>query len=205
MSETAAPGFLTRLFLLSWVAFFRTLFDAEFAAGVARLRAGRPALPAPEDDVAGAPEKVAKTERPEKKDKKDKKEVVLREAGPEAALQLLALLQREGRFVDFVQEDMSSFSDAEIGGAARVVHDGCKKALDEHLPVEAVRAESEGAAVTLEKGFDATRVRLTGNVVGEPPYRGTLAHRGWRVTDVKLPKMAEGHDAKIVAPAEVEL
>jgi len=130
---------------------------------------------------------------------------VLREAGPEAALQLLALLQREGRFVDFVQEDMSSFSDAEIGGAARVVHDGCKKALAEHLPVEAVRAESEGTTLTLEKGFDAGKVRLTGNVSGEPPYRGTLAHRGWRVTEVKLPKMAEGHDPKIIAPAEVEL
>lgn len=197
MSETAAPGFLTRLFVLSWVAFFRTLFDADFAAGVVRLRQGQPALPPPVEEKPKA----------EKKDpaKKEKKEVVLREAGPEAALQLLALLQREGRFVDFVQEDMSSFSDAEIGGAARVVHDGCKKALDEHFPLEPVRSEAEGAAITVEKGFDAARLRLTGNVAGEPPYRGTLAHRGWRVTDVKLPKMAEGHDPKIVAPAEVEL
>jgi hypothetical protein len=194
MSETAAPGFITRLFLLSWVAFFRTLFDAEFAAGVARLRAGAPALPAPSDE----PKKG-----PEKKDKK--KEVVLREAGPEAALQLLSLLQREGRFVDFVQEDMSAFSDAEIGGAARVVHDGCKKALAEHLPLEPVRSEAEGASITLEKGFDAKRVRLTGNVAGDPPYRGSLAHRGWRVTEVRLPKMAEGHDPQIIAPAEVEL
>jgi hypothetical protein len=193
MSETAAPGFVTRLFLLSWVAFFRTLFDGEFAAGVVRLREGKPALP------------PSVEEKPKAAKKEPKKEVVLREAGPEAALQLLALLQREGRFVDFVQEDMSTFSDAEIGGAARVVHDGCKKALAEHLPVEPVRSEPEGASVTLEKGFDASKVRLTGNVTGEPPYRGTLAHRGWRVTSVTLPKMSEGHDAKIVAPAEVEL
>jgi hypothetical protein len=193
MSDSAAPGFFTRLFLLSWVAFFRTLFDGEFAAGVARLREGKPALPPP-----------VEVELP-KKQKAEKKEVVLREAGPEAALQLLSLLQREGRFVDFVQEDMSSFSDAEIGGAARVVHDGCKKALAEHFPLEPVRSEDEGASVTLEKGFDAARVRLTGNVSGDPPYRGALAHRGWRVTEVKLPKMAEGHDPKIVAPAEVEL
>lgn len=200
MSETAVPGFFARLFVLSWVAFFRTLFDGEFAAGVVRLREGKPALPPPKEEE---PTKKGKSE-PEKP-KKEKKEVVLREAGPDAALQLLALLQREGRFVDFVQEDMSSFSDAEIGGAARVVHDGCKKALAEHFPLEAVRGESEGSKVTLEKGFDAARVRLTGNVAGEPPYTGTLAHRGWRVTEVKLPKMAEGHDAKIVAPAEVEL
>ncbi len=195
MSETAAPGFITRLFVLSWVAFVRTLFDADFATGVARLRDGKPALPPPASE-----KRESKKDAPAKK-----KEVVLREAGPEAALQLLALLQREGRFVDFVQEDMSSFSDAEIGGAARVVHDGCKKALAEHVPLEAVRSESEGASVTLEKGFDAAKVRLTGNVSGEPPYRGTLAHRGWRAGDVKLPKMAEGHDAKIIAPAEVEL
>ncbi len=202
MSETAAPGFITRLFLLSWVAFFRTLFDGEFAAGVVRLRAGLSALPPPRD------EPKAKQTKPDKKtDTKTekKRDVVLREAGPEPALQLLALLQREGRFVDFIEEDMSSFSDAEIGGAARVVHDGCKKALAEHMPLEPVRTENEGASITLEKGFDASRVRVTGNVTGDPPYRGSLAHRGWRVTEVRLPKMVEGHDAKIIAPAEVEL
>lgn len=201
MSETSTPGFFARLFVLSWVAFFRTLFDGEFAAGVVRLRAGQPALPPPPEPVA---KKEKEKEQP-KKEKEPKKEVVLREAGPEAALQLLALLQREGRFVDFVQEDMSSFSDAEIGGAARVVHDGCKKALDEHFPIEPVRSEAEGSVVKLEKGFDAAKVRVTGNVKGEPPFQGALAHRGWRVTEVKLPKMAEGHDPKIVAPAEVEL
>ncbi len=198
MSETPPPGLLARLFVLSWVAFFRTIFDGEFAAGVVRLRQGQPALPPP------APAPAAKKEKPEKKEA-PKKEVVLREAGPEAALQLLALLQREGRFVDFVQEDVSGFSDAEIGGAARVVHDGCKKALDEHFPLEPVRSETEGSVVKLEKGFDAAKVRVTGNVKGEPPFQGALAHRGWRVTEVKLPKMAEGHDPKIVAPAEVEL
>jgi hypothetical protein len=188
MSETATPGFFTRLFFLAWTAFFRTLLDGEFAAGVVRLRAAKPAL----TPQAAEP-------------KKAKNEVILREAGPEAALQLLTLLQREGRFVDFVHEDMSAFSDAQIGGAARVVHDGCKKALAEHLPIEPIRSEAEGASITLEKGFDATRIRVTGNVSGEPPYRGTLAHRGWRVVEVKLPKMSEGHDATIVAPAEVEL
>jgi hypothetical protein len=188
MNESVAPGFFTRLFVLSWVAFFRTLFDGEFAAGVARLREGSAALPPPP-----------------KPTKPEKNEVVLREASPDAALQLLALLQREGRFVDFVQEDMASFSDAQIGGAARVVHDGCKKAIAEHLPLEPVRSEDEGASITLEKGFDASSVRLTGNVAGTPPFRGSLAHRGWRVREVKLPKMVEGHDPTIVAAAEVEL
>jgi hypothetical protein len=188
VSETK-PGLFARL-LLAWVAYFRTIFDAEFAAGVVRLRAG--ALPASTE-----PKKPERKEAP--------KPVVLREATPDAALQLLALFQREGRFVDFLFEDVSGFSDADIGAAARVVHDGCKKALDEHVDVAPVRTEDEGAKVTLEKGFDAARVRLTGNVAGQAPFSGTLSHRGWRCTRIELPKLAEGHDATILAPAEVEL
>lgn len=198
---TPAPGFFARLFFLSWVAYFRTIFDAEFAAGVARLRAGAPALPPPASSGGEEP--------PEKKKKKKKEDapapVVLREAGPDAALQLLAILQREGRFADFLEEDVASFSDAQIGAAARVVHEGCRKAIREHAPLEAIRAEDEGAEVTLEAGFDARAIRLTGNVTGEPPFRGKVAHRGWRVREVKLPKTADGHDARIIAPAEVEL
>ncbi len=210
MSDDSTPGFFARFFL-AWVAYFRTLFDPAFAAGIVRLREGRPALPEPRADDASkgkGKKEPAKTEpkaEPEKKGEPKKKEVVLREAGPEAALQLLALLQREGRFVDFLEEDVSSFSDAQIGAAARVVHDGCRKALREHLPAEPVRSEEEGAKVTLAKGFDAARVRLTGNVTGEPPFRGTLAHRGWQVKEVRLPRMTEGHDATIIAPAEVEV
>ncbi len=193
------PGLLTRLFVLSWVAFFRTLFDAQFAAGVERLRSSK-ALPATTVEAEEAPPKERKAPP-----KKKAEPVVLREAGPEAALQLLALLQREGRFVDFLEEDVAAFSDAQIGAAARVVHEGAKRALAEHLPMEPIRTEEEGTKITLEKGFDAARVRLTGNVVGDPPYTGTLAHRGWRVKEVRLPKMAAGHDASVIAPAEVEL
>jgi 23S rRNA G2445 N2-methylase RlmL len=100
---------------------------------------------------------------------------------------------------------VSGFADAQIGAAARVVHDGCRKAIREHFPLEPVRAEEEGSKVRIEKGFDAHAVRLTGNVTGEAPFTGTLAHRGWRVKEVKLPRMTEGHDATVVAPAEVEV
>jgi hypothetical protein len=198
----SAPGFFSRLFVLSWVAFFRTLFDAEFAAGIEQLRSGK-LLPPPAPEPEPEPEAKPK----EKKEKKEKKAepVVLREAGPDAALQLLALLQREGRFVDFLEEDVASFTDAQIGAAARVVHEGVKRAIDEHFPMEPVRSEEEGAKITLEKGFDAGRVRLTGKVVGDGPFTGTLAHRGWRVKEVKLPQMAQGHDATVIAAAEVEL
>lgn len=131
--------------------------------------------------------------------------VVIREATPDAALQLLGLLQQEARFIDFLQEDIAAHGDADIGAAVRVVHEGCRKVLKQHLELEPVRTEQEGARLALPKGYDASAIRVSGNIVGEPPFNGTLIHRGWRVTRINLPKLAEGHDAGILAPAEVEL
>lgn len=129
----------------------------------------------------------------------------LKTATPDAALQLLSLLQQEARFIDFMQEDLKGFADAEIGAAARVIHEGGQKVLNEYFSFAPVRSEDEETRITLPQGFNASEVRLTGNVVGEAPFTGTLIHRGWKVTDIKLPKLAEGHDASIVAAAEVEL
>jgi hypothetical protein len=131
--------------------------------------------------------------------------VILKEATPDAALQLLGLLQNQARFIDFIKEDLGGFSDADIGVAARVVHEGCNKAINEHFTLAPVRSEQEGGKISLPKGFDAASVRLTGNIVGEPPFTGTLIHKGWQVTSVRLPKLTQGHNASIIAPAEVEL
>jgi hypothetical protein len=131
--------------------------------------------------------------------------VQLRVATPDAALQLLTLLQREARLVDFAHENLTGYADADIGAAARVVHEGCARVLKEHFTIAPVRSEAEGARVTLEEGFDAASVRLTGNVVGKAPFKGTLSHRGWRATDVRLPQLAKEHNASVIAPAEVEL
>jgi Domain of unknown function (DUF2760) len=129
----------------------------------------------------------------------------LKEANSDAALQLLALLQREARLIDFTQENLGSYSDADIGGAARVVHEGCCKVLREHFTITPLRQEPEGSRVTLNEGFDARAIRLTGHVVGVAPFQGTLGHRGWRATEVRLPQLAERHDATVLAQAEVEL
>jgi len=131
--------------------------------------------------------------------------VVLKEATPDAALQLLGLLQKEARFIDFIKEDLAAFSDADIGIAARVVHEGCNKAINEHFTLTAIRNEQEGSKITLPEGFDAAEVRLTGNIVGTAPFTGTLVHKGWQVTGIRLPMLTSGHNAAIVAPAEVEL
>jgi hypothetical protein len=137
--------------------------------------------------------------------KAEVKPAQLKESTPDAALQLLTLLQQEARLIDFTREDLSAYSDADVGAAARVVHEGSKKALNAYFSFAAIRSEDEESQVTLAPGFNAAEVRLTGNVVGEAPFTGTLIHKGWKVTEVKLPKLAEGHDTSLVAPAEVEL
>lgn len=133
------------------------------------------------------------------------KPVVVREATPDAALQLLGLLQQEARFIDFLQEEIAGHADADIGAAVRIVHEGCRKVLKQHVKLEPVRPESENSRITLPKGFDASSVRVSGHIVGEPPFTGMLIHRGWRASNIQLPQLAEGHDARILAPAEVEL
>jgi hypothetical protein len=118
---------------------------------------------------------------------------------------LLGLLQQDGRFIDFLEDEVTAYSDAEVGAAARVVHEGCRNTLRRHFTIEAVRAEPEGMRVTLPEGFDALAVRVAGNVVGQPPFAGKLTHSGWRVAEIRLPQVASGHDLFILAPAEVEL
>jgi hypothetical protein len=174
--------------------FFSILGDGEFATRVQRLRSGAP-MPASPAPVAAPTPAPAPQPAP----------VVLKQATPDAALQLLGLLQRDARFVDFVEEDVANYSDADIGAAARVVHGGCRTVLREHFTIRPVRDEAEGSRITLPEGFDATAVRVTGNVVGKAPFTGSLSHRGWRVEEIRLPRLAESHDAKVIAPAEVEL
>lgn len=127
------------------------------------------------------------------------------EAAHASGLFVLGILQREGRLIDFLQEDIGAFSDAEVGAAARVVHEGCRKVMREYLPVVAVVPQSEGDKVTVPAGFDANRYRLSGNVTGQAPYSGSLKHHGWVATEVKLPAVPTTMDVKVLAPAEVEL
>lgn len=126
--------------------------------------------------------------------------------GPD--LRVLAVLQRDGRLVDFLMEDVDAYSDAQIGAAVRDIHRGCRKALREYLTIEPIRTESEGATVTIPPGFDPNDIRLSGNVNGQPPFRGTLRHAGWRVRSVQLPVLPGAVDranASVLAPAEVDI
>lgn len=183
------PSVATRLWF-AWVCLLRVLFDRAFAARAWAVRDRLPLLPpsgqAPSSELA------------------PKRSEQVAAASEASALQLLALLQREGRLVDFLQQDIAGFGDAEIGAAVRVVHEGCRKALREHADIVPVRGEEEGTRVRLET-YDAAEVKLTGDVHGTGPFSGILRHRGWRATRLSLPTAVANHDARVLAQAEVEL
>jgi hypothetical protein len=182
------PGFLSRV-SIAISTFFKILSDAQYAGQVLGLTQGSDTFMPP----AQASQAPAATP------------VAAKPVNHDAALQLLTLLQRDARLIDFTQEDLSTYSDADVGGAARVVHEGCAKVLREHFSISPVRTEAEGSRITLAAGFDARAIRLTGNVVGQAPFTGSLGHRGWRATEVRLPTLADGFDARVLAQAEVEL
>ena len=166
----------------AFAAFFTILFKGRLP------RAMEPAV---------RPEKPDEPEKPVAADPSDR------------AVQMLALLQREGRFVDFVREDVAAYSDAQIGAAVRDIHAGCRRALDRYMTLQAVVAGREGDAVTVgqDQPFDSAAFHLVGNVTGQPPFRGTLLHAGWRVSQVQLPPLpAQGTSGRtIVAPAQIEV
>jgi len=189
--QDARPSFFSRV-SLAFSAFFRIVGNPDYAGRIDSLPEREEAAPArPAAPPAPAEPKPALR--------------ILKEASPDAALQLLGMLQRDARLIDFAQEDLSAYSDADIGAAARVVHEGCRKVLREHFMIEPVLRETEGSHITVSPGFDAAAIRLTGNVVGSAPFSGVVGHRGWRATDVHLPKVADGHNIHVLAPAEVEL
>jgi len=188
MTVTSLP-LLSRIWL-SWVTSFRILFDGRYAAQVLQLQGGH------SSSKLAPPVELANETASEP-------EVEVGARSNEAALQLLTLLQREGRFVDFVQQDLASFGDADIGAAARVVHEGCRRAMRSHARVVSVRTEAEGSPVTIERASE--EVKLVGNVAGSAPFRGVLRHKGWRVEELTLPTVVGTHDPRLVAPAELEL
>ena len=120
------------------------------------------------------------------------------------AVQLLAILQRDGRLVDFLMEDLSAYQDAQIGAGVRDVQASCKSALARYFTLTPVLGDAEGATVLVDRGTDAARVKVMGNVAGSPPYRGVLRHRGWEVARIELPPLPSA-SRHVVAPAEVEV
>lgn len=121
------------------------------------------------------------------------------------AVQILAILQRDGRLIDFLTEDIAPYSDTQIGAAVRDLHQSCKQTLERYVRLEPIIASQEGEHITVDETVDPAAIKLIGNVTGKPPLRGLLRHRGWRVSSVNLPPLASGAGRAVIAPAEVEI
>lgn len=187
---------------LAFSCFFRLLVGKKLPKEAAEYLPDEvKALPSPETKVV---EKIVEREKiVEKRIEAPRQNAAT--LHKDGALAFLALLQREGRLVDFLRESLDGYQDADIGVAARDVHRGCRKVLEQHLKIEPVMPGAEEDKVNVPKGFDPAEVRLIGEAKGEPPFRGTLRHHGWRVVDAKLPTLADGVDRTVIAPAEVEV
>lgn len=134
-------------------------------------------------------------------------EALFRPAPTGPDLRVLAVLQRDGRLVDFLMEDIDAYADEQIGAAVRDIHRGCRKALRDYLHLEPILPGAEESDVTVAPDFDPASIRLLGNVAGAPPFRGVLKHHGWRVTEARLPTLPATRDDRspVLAPAEVEV
>ena len=173
--------------------FFSILFHGDIPDDIARKlsKAAGPGVQAPA--VAAPPvSRLKEAERPAA-------EVFDR------AVQMLALLQRDGRLIDFLAENVSAYPDAQLGVAVRTIHETCRQVLDQYVKLEPILNSEEDQPVTVPAGFDPAAIKLIGNVAGEPPVRGMLRHKGWRVKEVNLPPLPQAAGRMVVAPAEVEL
>jgi len=135
-----------------------------------------------------------------------KAEVQTPQAQPiDRAVQMLALLQRDGRLIDFLSEDVAPYPDAQLGAAVRTVHESCRQVLKRYLTLESIFEKDEDQPITVQVGFDPATIKLIGNVTGQPPIQGILRHRGWRVKEANLPSLPQESGRMVVAPAEVEV
>jgi hypothetical protein len=185
-------GFRERV-ALAFRCFFSILFQADIPNDIA-LKVVKPTGPVPQAPAAAAPSvsRLKEVERPASETF-------------DRAVQMLALLQRDGRLIDFLTENISAYPDAQLGAAVRTIHETCRQVLDHYVKLEPILNFEEDRPVTVQAGFDPAAIKLIGNVVGESPVRGVLRHKGWRVTEVNLPRLPQGAGRMVVAPAEVEL
>lgn len=184
------PDFWTRL-KLAFRSFFPILTRAEVPEDVARELVHPPQLAAPATTAPAAPV-------PKRVEKREEEPV-------DRAVQALALFQRDGRLVDFLTEDVAPYPDAQLGAAVRSVHESCRQVLQKYFTLEPILDFEEDQPVMVQTGFDAAAIKLIGNVAGEPPIRGLLRHRGWRVKQANLPSLPQGTGRMVVSPAEVEV
>lgn len=123
----------------------------------------------------------------------------------DGALQILGILQRDARLIDFLMEDISGYSDDQVGAAVRNLHDQARTTLERYVSLSPVIDGVEGTYTKIEKGDPAT-VKLLGNVPANgKAAAGVLRHRGWRAATTNLPNIAASQNVTVIAPAEIEV
>lgn len=123
----------------------------------------------------------------------------------DGALQMLAILQRDARLIDFLMEDISGYEDDQVGAAVRSLHEQSRAALSRYVTLAPVIDGVEHTPTRVDSR-DPNTVKLLGNVPADGKVtQGILRHKGWRVERVDLPKIASGTNVQILAPAEVEV
>jgi hypothetical protein len=122
----------------------------------------------------------------------------------DGALQILSIMQRDSRLLDFLMEDLASYSDDQIGAAVRELHDQCRDSVSRYITLQPVIDGVEGT-FTQAPSKDPGIVKFVGNVPATPPGGGTLRHKGWRAAKIDLPALPPKQDASILAPAEIEI
>ena len=133
------------------------------------------------------------------------KKMEAKEKGDYSHLRLLHLLQNSGRFIDFLKEDISPFSDGQVGAVVRKIHEDCSKSLEDFITIRPVFEELEGSSVSIPNGYDPSEVKIVGNVTGNTPLKGILRHKGWKAHKLSLPQQLGEHKQEVLAPAEVEV
>jgi len=120
-------------------------------------------------------------------------------------LHTLSVLQREGRLLDFFDEDLKRYSDEQIGVAVRSIQEDCKQAMKKYIDPRPVMEADEGQSITIQPGFDMNAITLVGNVAGDPPFEGIVRHPGWKAGKKEIPKLADIPDPAVITPAEIEV
>jgi Domain of unknown function (DUF2760) len=122
----------------------------------------------------------------------------------DGALQILAIMQRDARLIDFLMEDITGYADDQVGAAVRELHDQCRDSIARYVTLQPVIDGVEGTFAKAPSN-DPILVKFVGNVPAKPPAGGTLRHKGWRVAKVNLPTLSPKQDTNIIAPAEIEI
>src|SRR5580700_8149932 len=179
-------GFWERV-AIAFRCFFSILLHGDLPSDIAQKQVQPAGPPSPMPTAA-----QASASRPKETERPASEEF-------DRAVQMLSLLQRDGRLIDFLAENISAYPDAQIGAAVRTIHDTCQQVLDHYLKLEPILNSAEDEPVTVPAGFDPAAIKLIGSVGGAPPVRGVLRHKGWRVREVNLPPLPPGAGRMVVA------